>query len=273
MARHLTSYRARLIVESPQLTTRGGCDVLSAEENELLTCTGPATPMGGLMRRYWVPACLSEELPEPDGPPVRVRSLEERLVAFRDSAGQVGLLQEPCPHRGCSLFLACNEEGGLRCIYHGWKFDVSGRCLDMPAEDESSGFKDKVRARAYPVREAGGMVWAYFGPAEKTPPFPNFECLGLPDGQWHAWKMLEECNYLQAIEGGIDTVHGGFLHRRTPYGVDDSGAVVSSRKRPKIEVQTTRYGFRYGALREAGEGEQYIRVTPFVFPWYQVAPP
>jgi phthalate 4,5-dioxygenase oxygenase subunit len=247
--------------------------VLSADDNELLTRTGPGTIMGGLMRRYWLPAVLSEELPEPDGPPLRVQVLGERLVAFRDSAGQVGLLHEPCPHRGCSLYLACNEEGGLRCIYHGWKFDVAGRCLDMPGEDESVGFKDKVRAQAYATHEAGGMVWAYMGPGDKTPPFPNFECLGLPDGQWHVCKMLEECNYVQAIEGGIDTVHGGFLHRRTPYRTEDSRVAVSSRKRPRIEVQTTSYGFRYGALREAGEGEQYIRVTPFVMPCYQIAPP
>src|SRR5688572_23765774 len=149
--------------------------MLSQEENELLTRTGPGTPMGAVLRRYWVPALLTEELPEPDGRPVRVPLLGERLVAYRDSDGAVGLLEEGCPHRGASLALGRNEEGGLRCIYHGWKFDTSGRCMETPTEPVDSTYKEKVRARAFPAREAGGAIFIYMGLQEEEPPFRDFQ--------------------------------------------------------------------------------------------------
>src|SRR5438067_12960854 len=156
--------------------------MLTKEENELLCRVGPGTVMGNLMRQYWVPALLSSELPEPDSAPLRVRLLGENLIAFRDSSGQVGLLDQACPHRGASLFFGRNEEEGLRCVYHGWKYDVSGQCVDMPSEPSESNFKSKIKATAYPCRERGGVIWAYLGPREVPPPLPDIEANMLPEG-------------------------------------------------------------------------------------------
>src|SRR5579885_1952307 len=181
---------------------RGGPAMLSQEENELITRVGPGTPMGAALRRYWLPALLVEELPAPDCPPVRVRLLGEDLVAFRDSMGQLGLLGAHCPHRGASLFFGRNEECGLRCVYHGWKFDVAGACVDMPSEPEESTFKERVRATAYPCVERGGVVWTYMGPPALQPPLPELEWALLPEPQRYASKRLQECNWLQAMEGG-----------------------------------------------------------------------
>jgi phthalate 4,5-dioxygenase oxygenase subunit len=153
--------------------------MLSKEQNEYVCRVGPGTPMGDLMRQYWVPAMLSSELPRPDCPPVRVLLLGERLIGFRDTTGKVGLLANLCPHRGASLFYARNEECGLRCVYHGWKFDVTGRCVDMPSEPPDSNFKEKVRATAYPCEERGGVIWAYLGPREVLPPLPDLEANAL----------------------------------------------------------------------------------------------
>src|SRR5579884_749980 len=157
--------------------------MLKREENELITRVGPGTPMGATMRRYWMPALLSSELPEPDCPPKRVRLLGEDLIAFRDSSGKVGLLQENCPHRGASLFFGRNEECGLRCVYHGWKFDTEGNCTDMPNEPAESDFRTKVKAVAYPTCERGGVVWAYLGSRSVPPPLPSIEANLLPDGE------------------------------------------------------------------------------------------
>src|SRR5437763_983716 len=154
--------------------------MLTKEENELLTRTGPGTPMGALLRRYWLPAMLAEELPAPDCPPIRVRLLGEDLVAFRDSNGQAGLLEAHCAHRGASLFFGRNEEAGLRCVYHGWKFDVTGRCVDMPSESAESNFKDKIKLTAYATREAGGIIWAYIGPQDRVPELPELEWTHVP---------------------------------------------------------------------------------------------
>src|SRR5919199_1166326 len=156
--------------------------MLSKEDNELMTRVGPGAPMGELMRQYWVPALAAEELPTPDGDPVRVKLLGEQLIAFRDSTGAIGLLANSCPHRGASLFFGRNEERGLRCVYHGWKFDVHGQCVDMPSEPPESNFKQKVRTRAYPCVERGGGVWAYLGPRATPPPLPDIEPNMLPDG-------------------------------------------------------------------------------------------
>ncbi len=226
--------------------------MLSIEDNQLLTQVGPGTAMGSMIRRYWVPAVLAEELPAPDGTPLRVQLLGERLVAFRDTNGRVGLLQEHCPHRCASLALARNEEGGLRCIYHGWKYDVSGRCVDAPTEPAASTLRDRVRARAYPTREMAGVVWAYLGPSDKLPAFPDFPWLKLPLGQFHAFKILEECNYAQAIEGGLDHTHAAILHRPRPWGVIDPNRLVERELAPQQHIQPTRYGFRYVAVRPAG---------------------
>src|SRR6266542_2702874 len=184
--------------------------MLTKEENELLTQCGPGTPMGALFRRFWLPIALASELPEPNCTPVRLRILGEDLVAFRDTEGRVGLLEQYCPHRGASLFFGRNEQGGLRCVYHGWKFDVAGHCVDMPNEPPESNFKDKVRAVAYPTAERGGIVWIYMGPRSKPPPFPDIEPLASDACQSNA--IFRDCNWLQALEGDIDTSHLGFLH-------------------------------------------------------------
>src|SRR5579884_248932 len=163
------------------------------EENELLTRVGPGAPMGDVLRRYWMPALLSRELPEPDCAPARVKLLGEELVAFRDSQGRVGLIEEYCPHRLASLFLGRNEESGLRCIYHGWKFDITGQCIDMPNEPAESNFKNKVRATAYPCLERGGLVWTYMGPRSTPPPLPDIEGNALEGSV--ATATMHECNY------------------------------------------------------------------------------
>src|SRR5689334_4126233 len=185
--------------------------MLTREENELLTRTGPGTPMGDVFRRAWLPALLSEEL-EADGEPLRVRLLGQNLVAFRDSQGRPGLLDENCPHRGASLAYGRNEECGLRCIYHGWKVDVDGRILDTPSEPEDSTFKDRLRHRAYGVREAGGIVWAYLGAPELEPSFPEWQWLAAPRDHREITKVFQDCNYAQGLEGSIDSVHSDFLH-------------------------------------------------------------
>lgn len=164
------------------------------EDNETLTRVGPGTAMGDVMRRYWVPAALSKELPAPDCPPVRVKLLGEKLVAFRDTSGRVGLLDEFCPHRRASLFLGRNEEGGLRCVYHGWKFDCAGNCLDTLSEPLESTLKAKIKTKAYPTVEIGGIVWAYLGPVDKKPPLPLFEWTQLPESHRFVQKAWEECN-------------------------------------------------------------------------------
>src|SRR2546428_9899143 len=187
--------------------------MLSPEENELVTRTGAGTPMGEVMRRYWMPAALAWELPLPDCPPIRVKLLGEKLVAFRDTQGRVGLIDEFCAHRRASLFCGRNEEGGLRCVYHGWKFDVTGRCVDMMNEPEELSFKNKTRQPSYPTVEEGGIIWAYMGPPDLQPPLPKFAWTQAPPTHRHVSKVIEECNWLQALEGGIDTSHAPILHR------------------------------------------------------------
>jgi phthalate 4,5-dioxygenase len=252
--------------------------MLSREENELLTRTGPGTPMGALLRRYWVPALLAWELPEADCPPVRVRLLGERLVAFRDSEGRIGLLGEHCAHRGASLFFGRNEECGLRCVYHGWKYDVDGQCVDMPSEPEESSFKDRVRQRAYPCAERGGVIWTYMGPPEQMPALPELEWALLPEAQRYASKRLQECNWLQAMEGGIDSSHISFLHRRFD---PEDGRLPNSRgqeyvrrdRHPRFEVHDVDYGLLIGARRTVDEEQYYWRITPWLMPWYTIIPP
>ena len=187
--------------------------MLTREENELLTRTGPGTPMGGFIRRHWVPVIFSSDLPAPDCPPKRVKLLGERLVAWRSTNGQVGLVEERCPHRGASMFFGRNEEDGLRCVYHGWKFDVSGQCVDMPSEPADSHFKNKVRIASYPCVERAGIVWAYLGEPGERPEFPELEWTLVPDSHRHVTRHLQECNWLQALEGGFDASHLCFLHR------------------------------------------------------------
>jgi nitrite reductase/ring-hydroxylating ferredoxin subunit len=243
--------------------------MLNPADNDLLTKAAPGTPLGDLMRRYWMPALLSEEIPEADGPPVPVRLLGEELVAFRDTLGRVGLLAEHCAHRGTSLTYGRNEECGLRCVYHGWKYNVEGRVLDTPAEPPQSQFKNKVRQVAYPIHEAGGMVFAYMGPAEKKPLFPNYPWTAAPLDHTYVTKSLLECNWLQGLEGECDSAHLNFLHRwfrldNEPVRYQDEqmryGAV------PKYETEETDFGVRLIALRKLDSGETYVRVSSFVMP-------
>jgi len=226
--------------------------------------------MGSVLREYWLPALLSSELPSPDSDPVRVLLLGERLVAFRDTNGRVGLVQDNCPHRGASLFFGRNEEGGLRCVYHGWKFDVSGQCTDMPNEPAESDFRTKVKAVAYPCRERNGVVWTYMGPRETPPELPELEWNLVPEGQRFLTKRVQECNWAQAVEGGIDPSHSGFLH--APLHVDLDALTPRERyrldKRPRFELLDQAYGLRIGARRGAQAGHHFWSITHFMMPFY-----
>lgn len=247
----------------------------SREENELLTRVGPGAPMGQMIRRYWIPACLSEEVAEPDSDPFRVRLLGENLVAFRDTTGRVGLMDELCPHRRAGLFLARNEEGGLRCLYHGWKMDVEGNVLETPCEPPGSTFKDRVKQLAYPTHEAGGLVWTYMGPRELMLPFPAYEWTLVPDRNRSIAKTLQECNYLQACEGTVDYAHADVLHHgmRTLLHADPAHPIDF---RHRATIQDTPYGYTIGcALHDMDEPNKYdyVFTTTFVAPFYCLVPP
>jgi phthalate 4,5-dioxygenase len=245
--------------------------MLAHEENELITRVGPGTPMGDTMRRYWMPALLAWELPEPDCPPVRVKLLGEDLVAFRDTSGRIGLLDEYCPHRRVSLFFGRNEECGLRCVYHGWKFDTEGRCVDMMNEPDELQFKNKIRTTSYPTVEVGGIIWAYMGPPELQPPLPNFAWTQVPETHRHVTKVMQECNWLQAFEGGIDTSHAQILHRSfTPtIGPSSRGPRGGA---PTVEVDVTSYGYCYAGIYPRPGAVSFIRAYHFVMPFHQLRP-
>src|SRR5438093_3565818 len=191
--------------------------MLRKEQNDLLTQTGPGTPMGRMFRSYWVPALLADELPENDGPPVRVKLLSERLLAFRDTNGRYGLVDEFCAHRGVSLWFGRNEDCGLRCAYHGWKYDVAGQCTEIPSEPEGSRYVKRIKLQSYPLVERGGVLWTYMGPPDTQPPLPEWEFTMVPPSHSFMTKRLQECNWLQALEGGIDSSHVTFLHRGNLY--------------------------------------------------------
>jgi phthalate 4,5-dioxygenase len=248
--------------------------MLAQSDNELLTRVGPGTPMGTLFRRFWQPISLSSRIIGPDGPLVRVRILGENLIAFRDSNGDVGVLQALCPHRRTQLFWGRNEEGGLRCAYHGWKFDVSGQCVDMPTEPAESTYKDRLRTIGYPVVERGGFVWVYMGPRDKQPGFPEYEWLDLPESQRMVFTGLQESNYLQALEGDVDTAHVSYLHRYLDPETAPRPAVFNQGYRdfvgqdisPRLSVKRTDYGFLYGGRRTLADGTYYWRLTPWMAP-------
>lgn len=246
------------------------------QDNELLTSVGPGTLMGDLLRQYWLPAMLASELPRPDCDPVRVMLLGEQLVAFRDSAGRVGLLDHFCPHRSASLFFGRNEEGGLRCVYHGWKFDVAGRCVDIPNEQDSSHLAERVRAVAYPCEERGGVIWAYLGPRSEPPPLPELEASALAPEEREVYAVARECNWLQAMEGELDTSHLGFLHfgaqRPEDFEAGTFNYFTVRDRAPRYAATDTEYGAMYGAYRPAGPGETYWRIAQFLFPIYTHIP-
>jgi phthalate 4,5-dioxygenase oxygenase subunit len=253
--------------------------VLTKEDNEILTRVGPGTPMGELLRRYWTPACLSVEVKEPEGAPVRVRLLGESLVAYRERSGRIGLVQENCPHRGASLYFGRNEDNAIRCVYHGWAFDADGRCVDMPSEP--APFCDKVRIRAYQTHESGGIVWAYLGPRETMTPFRDFGTDELADNEIAATRQYTPCNWVQAMEGNIDTSHISHLHQWN--GIDDIPDDGSDKpgypsnamswkfwrhdRSPRLELEDTWYGYRYAGIRTTPNGHTHVRVTAYVVPY------
>ncbi|HWO73836.1 MAG TPA: Rieske 2Fe-2S domain-containing protein [Dehalococcoidia bacterium] len=259
--------------------------MLTKEDNEILTRVGPGTLMGNLLRRYWTPALLSSEVPEPDSPPVRVRLLGEDLVAFRDTNGKVGLVVQACPHRGASLFFGRNEEAGLRCVYHGWKFDVTGACVDMPSEPPESNFKSKVRVKAYPTHESGGIVWTYMGPPEKMKGFRDFGSESVPREKWFAVKSIGHCNWVQRMEGNLDTAHISWLHQFRGAldfpddGTDKPGSYPSFEtsikiwaydRSPRLEVEEQWYGYKYAGIRRTPNGNTHVRVTAWAIPYTSV---
>jgi len=243
--------------------------MLRQEDNERLVRVGPGSPAGTLFRRYWQPAALSAELVEKDGPPVRVRLLGEDLIAFRDTKGRVGLIDAYCPHRRAPLFYGRNEECGLRCVYHGWKFDLDGHCVDLPSEAEASPMKAGLRIKAYPTVERGGIVWAYLGPPEKKPPEPNYEWTRAPSTHRAVSKSFQACNYLQALEGGLDTAHVSFLHNNR---IGDRGNLFVRDGAPKIEVFETDYGYYYVASRKLDAKSNFVRVYQYTMPFQQMRP-
>jgi phthalate 4,5-dioxygenase oxygenase subunit len=258
--------------------------MLSAQDNELLTRVGQGTPMGELLRRYWTPALLVSEAPTPDGDPVRVRLLGENLVAFRDTNGRLGLVGENCPHRGASLYFGRNEECGLRCPYHGWKFDADGACVDMPSEPPSSVFKHKVRLKAYPTHESGGIVWTYMGPPDKQPPFRDFGTESLEPELVAATKLHTSCNWVQAMEGNLDTSHISWLHQWNGVdqipddGSDKPGYPTNAMswkfwkhdRAPRLEIEDTWYGFKYVGIRTTPNGLTHVRMSAFCYPYNTV---
>jgi phthalate 4,5-dioxygenase oxygenase subunit len=250
--------------------------MLSAHENELITRVGPGTPMGALMRQYWLPAALSSELPSADSDPVRVMLLGEKLIGFRDSNGTVGLIDQACPHRGASLFFGRNEECGLRCVYHGWKFDAAGNCVDLPNEPAESDFRTKVKANAYATLERGGIVWAYMGPRTEPPPMPDLEVLDVPGIEQDAVACIRDSNWLQGLEGDIDTSHAGFLHWGS-LDADDMPEGSWARyaledRAPRYELADIEAGTVYGAYRPARPDTYYWRIANFLFPFYVMTP-
>ena len=252
--------------------------MLRKEQNDLLTQTGSGTTMGGMFRAYWLPALLVEELPQNDCPPVRVKLLSERLIAFRDTLGRYGLIDEFCAHRGVSLWFARNEECGLRCPYHGWKYDYTGQCIEVPSEPEESGFCRKIRLKGYPLIERGGVLWTHMGAAERRPPLPEWEFAMVPRDHSFTSKRLQECNWLQAMEGGIDSSHVSFLHR----GELSSDPLFKGAKgnaynlgdlKPVFEVVESPGGLHVAARRRAEGDRYYWRITQWVMPSFTMIPP
>jgi len=245
---------------------------------DLLVYTGPGTPMGTLLRRYWVPALLASELAEPDGPPVRVQLLGERLLAFRDTLGRLGVIDEFCSHRGVSLYFGRNEECGIRCAYHGLKFDVDGRCVEVPSARDQPQVAERMSLKAYPAIERAGMVWIYMGPAQERPAPPDLEWCTLPPEQVFVSKRLQECNWLQAMEGGIDTSHVSYTHR---YEVDidpmhrgtKANDYIKADGNVVFEIGSHDAGLTLFGRRNGEPDSYYWRITQWLFPWFTLIPP
>jgi len=258
--------------------------MLSHQENDLLCRVEGDAPMGGIMRRHWIPACLAEEVAEADGTPVHARLLGEDLVVFRDTEGRVGVLDEHCPHRRASLAMGRNEEGGLRCLYHGWKVDVQGNVLEMASEPAASALCSKVKHTAYPTKEWGGFIWTYMGPAEEMPEFEPPAFAPTAATRVSIVKVQVPCNWAQILEGAIDSAHSSSLHSTDmpPARVDGAKATEtawprpSTDKAPRLQLQQTPFGFRYAAIRRPitnSATHDYIRITLFLAPYTVLIPP
>ena len=251
---------------------------LRPEVNELLTQTDKGSPMGELFRQYWIPALLASELPENDCSPVRCELLGEKMIAFRDSEGRYGLIEEFCAHRRVSLWFARNEDCGLRCPYHGWKFDVEGNCVDIPSEPQESDFRGQIKLDAYPLIKVFDILWTHMGDPANRPPEPEWEFAIVPAKQTVSTKRLQECNWLQALEGGIDSSHVSFLHsqelERDPLF---KGAKANNYNKgdlkPYFEVAPSDGGLYIGARRNAEDGKYYWRITQWVMPCFTMIPP
>lgn len=247
--------------------------MLSRDDNETLVRVGPGTAMGRLMRLYWLPFLRAADV-EPDGQPHRVRLLGEDLVAFRDTSGRVGLVDHACPHRGAPMVYARNEEDGLRCVYHGWKFDVGGQCRHMPAEPANTPMCARMRIKSYPVRERNGILWAYLGPdADTPPPLPDLEWNLVPEAQCVVSIRVQECNWLQALEGEIDSAHAAILHGR----VKEDGVINTWKQAqdlaPTFECRTHAAGVSIASRRTLDAERQYVRVNQFLLPFWTLVPP
>ncbi len=247
----------------------------TANDAEDLTRVGPGTVMGNFMRQYWHPAIMSREL-QPGGSPMRLMLLGEKLMAFRDAQGRVGVMDHRCPHRCASLFLGRNEDDGIRCTYHGWKFDVEGNCLEMPSVPANQDFKDKVKAKAYRVREAAGLIWVYMGDRADPPELPMIEASLAPGEQVDVSMVLRDCNFLQSLEGDIDTAHFGFLHAGNldPDNVPEDHPLdhTTTERAPQYHVRDAGWGTSYGAFREARRGQTYWRFANFMLPYWTQTP-
>jgi phthalate 4,5-dioxygenase len=257
--------------------------MFSHADNELLTRTGAGTPMGEYFRRFWQPVALSREIAQPDSPPIRVRVLGEDFVAFRDTQGRVGVIEPHCAHRGANLFFGRNEDCGIRCIYHGWKYDVDGKCVDMPNVPPGSGYHGKISIRAYPTREFGDLVWAYLGPRERVPDgVPQLEFGVLPPSHRYVTKRLQQCNWAQSMEGALDTAHFSFLHMPAPQLASNENPNVAADERrlrwlrndplPQFTVLEHDVGFVVGGSRRADGQDLYWRITQFMLPSHSITP-
>jgi len=247
----------------------------TARENEILTRVGPGTPMGALMREYWMPVGYSSEV-KADGPPLRLMALGEKLLAFRDSAGRLGIMDHRCPHRCASLFYGRNEDNGIRCIYHGWKFDVDGNCLDQPNLPEHQVFKHKVKAKAYKATERYGLMWLYMGARDVAPPFPDFELNELQQSEITLSMLQQEYNWLQGLENDIDTSHFGFLHLGSADPADiepgQTHFYLSADRAPQFHIEDTPLGLMYGAYRPADPGNTHWRLAQYIYPFWVIPP-
>ena len=263
--------------------------MLSSADNELLTRTGAGTAMGEYFRRYWLPVALSSEIAQPDSPPIRVKVMGEDLLAFRDTQGRVGLIEPHCAHRGANLFFGRNEDCGIRCIYHGWKYDVAGKCVDMPNVEPGAAYHGKISIKAYPTREFGEMVWAYMGPMrgprehiERMPEVPQLEYGMLPASHRYVTKRLQACNWAHSMDGALDTAHFSFLHMPSPkLASNENLTVAADEKRlrwlrndplPRFTVLDHDVGFVVGGARRADGKELYWRITQFMLPSHSVTP-